>query len=117
MTKKTDPLDRLALSLEDESAAVQRRFNDADRFTQGKRPGPARSAPAARAVRDAFSFPPADHGLIADLQNRCLAGGANATKSQIVRAGLHALTDLPLEPLLAYIARLEQLRQGRPRTR
>ena len=121
--KHIDPLDGLDASLDAEHSAVAKRFSDADRFTQA-RPTRAVDAPAAvsssataaasrSTVRDAFSFPAADHARIAELQARCIAGGWSATKSEIVRAGLHALADLTDSSFQRTLDGLEKLKPGR----
>ena len=119
--KHIDPLDGLDASLDAEHSAVAKRFSDADRFTQA-RPSPAVAAPAAvsslpaasrSTVRDAFSFPAADHARIAELRARCIAGGWSATKSEIVRAGLHALADLTDSSFQRTLDGLEKLKPGR----
>jgi hypothetical protein len=62
---------------------------------------------------DLFSMPPDDHAIIAQMQDKCLKAGIAATKSQIVRAGLHALRDLSDEEVAALVAGLEQLKPGK----
>ncbi len=109
--KKTDPLSGLARSLDDETAAVEKRFSDADRFTAGKT---ARPAPSTRRtiVRDTFSFPRDDHDLIAELQRRCFSAGFSATKSELVRAGLHALAAMTDPAFADTIGGVEKLKPG-----
>ena len=109
MTPKNDPLIGLERSIDAETAVVERRFSDADRFTRGGAREPTRGP---RAVRSTFSFPPHDHELLTVLQGRCLAKSVYATKSQVVRAGLHALMDLPSDALLRILDRVEPLQRG-----
>ena len=113
MTTKPDPLAAdLERSLNAETAAVARRFNDADRHTQGRPPNSPRAAAARAVVRASFSFPAEDHDLFDLLQQRSIAGGLAATRSELVRAGLRALHDLPPDRLARTLARLEKLRPG-----
>lgn len=108
--KKIDPLKGLSRSLEAENAVVERRFNDAERFTSGgSRPGPRKEK---RTVRDTFSFPRADHELIGVLQRRCYAEGFAASKSELVRAGLQALEAMTPSAFAARIAAVEKLKPG-----
>lgn len=108
--KKIDPLKGLSSSLAAENAAVERRFNDAERFTSGvPRPGPRKET---RTVRDTFSFPREDHDLIGVLQRRCYAAGFAASKSELVRAGLQALEAMTPSAFSARIAALEKLKPG-----
>ena len=110
--KQPDPLSGLTRSLDAETAAVQKRFNDAERFTTGS-PQPRHPSPGRTAtMRDTFSFPRDDHRLFAELQRRCFAAGFSASKSELVRAGLHALAAMPGEALAATLGRLEKLKPG-----
>lgn len=104
MTVK-DPLGNLGRTLADEGAAVEQRF---DRAARVAAPRP----PAKTAVRATFSFPPDDHALFAELQARCLAASCHATKSELVRAGLHALAALRPDALREAVGALEKLRPG-----
>ena len=105
-----DPLANLGQTITDEAAAAERRFDDADRFTQ-----PRTSAPSTRqtVIRRNFSFPPDDYALLAELEARCLQAGFAATKSELVRAGLHTLCALSPEALRAAHGRLEKVKTGR----
>ena len=124
--KNSDPLSGLDASLDAESSVVAKRFTDAERFTsQGQRRASStrhahaahaeRDAPHPPVVRDAFSFPATDHQLIAQLQARCLADGWTATKSELVRAGLHALAAMQAPAFRQALRNLEKLRPGRTR--
>ena len=89
---------------------MQKRFNDAERFTTGS-PQPSHPSPGRTAtMRDTFSFPRDDHRLFAELQQRCFAAGFSASKSELVRAGLHALAAMPGEALAATLGRIEKLK-------
>lgn len=104
-----DPLGNLEGTIADEEAALDRRFDDAARLTRGLAPARARRI----AIRATFSFPAADHALLAELASRCLAAGRSASKSELVRAGLHALIALSPPDLTAALDRLENLKPGR----
>ena len=106
---KADPLAALERTLDDETAAVEERFLRADRHTQPAKP---RSV-----VRASFSFPPDDHVLFDILQARYLDIGIHVTRSELVRAGLHALNALPAERLPDAVNQLVKLRPGPPRHR
>ena len=118
MNKKHDPLSRLDRSLQAETQAVHRRFNDADRFTQPRRTRPQLKPGGGTAtVRDTFSFPQPDHELLSELQGRCLADGFTASKSELVRAGLHALARMKLQVLRQTVESLEKRKPGPRRSR
>ena len=118
MNKKHDPLSGLDRSLQAENQAVNRRFSDADRFTQPRRRRQPQTKLARHSttIRDTFSFPQPDHELLSELQGRCLADGFIASKSELVRAGLHALARMRPEALRQAIDGLEKRKPG-PRSR
>lgn len=64
-------------------------------------------------IRDTFSMPPGDHGLIEQLRVRAAREGRNTNKSEVVRAGLHALSSLAPAQLTELLRRLEQVKPGR----
>jgi hypothetical protein len=66
-------------------------------------------------VRDSFTMPEADFALIATLKARALAGQRETKKSELLRAGLHALAGLETAALVASLARLEPVKIGRPK--
>lgn len=66
-------------------------------------------------VRDSFTMPEADFALIAALKARALAGRREAKKSELLRAGLHALAALDGAALVAALAQLEPVKIGRPK--
>ena len=119
MARTTDPLDGLEHSIEAESAAVERRFNDAERFT-GAMPQPKSEHLPERerpTVRDTFTFPSSDHQLFAKLQARCFTAGFSASKSELVRAGLHGLMNMSPEAFVTTLNGLEKLKPGARRRR
>lgn len=66
-------------------------------------------------VRDSFTMPEADFSLIATLKARALAGKRETKKSELLRAGLHALAAMDSATLLAALVALEPIKTGRPR--
>jgi hypothetical protein len=83
-----------------------------------KPPATAPAKPAkvkAKLVRDSFTMPQADFGLIAQLKERALGFKRPAKKSELLRAGLHALQSLDDAALRAALEALEALKPGRPR--
>jgi hypothetical protein len=79
--------------------------------TKAARAGKPRQKP----VRDSFTMPAADFALIAALKARLLAAKRVAKKSELLRAGLHALTALGTPALIAALGKLDQVKVGRPR--
>ena len=66
-----------------------------------------------RVVRETFSLPPQDSELIGELRKKCLATGVYVSKSELIRAGLHALNGMSLEDLRSRVLAVEKLPVGR----
>lgn len=69
----------------------------------------------AKLVRDGFTMPASDFALIAMLKARAIAGRREAKKSELLRAGLHALAQLDGDALVLALNRLEPVKTGRPK--
>lgn len=84
---------------------------------RAKSPKPPKKAPKVWAlmVRDSFTMPEADFALIAALKARALAGQRETKKSELLRAGLHALAALDSPALLKALGELEPVKIGRPK--
>jgi len=70
----------------------------------------------AKLVRDSFTMPEADFGLIALMKQRALGFKRPAKKSELLRAGLHALQALDDTRLQKALDALVPLKPGRPKT-
>ncbi len=70
----------------------------------------------SKPVRDSFTMPEADFALIATLKARTLAAKRETKKSELLRAGLHALAALDAGALVAALAALEPVKIGRPKS-
>ena len=68
----------------------------------------------AKVIRDSFSFPEQDYLKISELKKTCLAEGIHVKKSEILRAGLHLLTQLNLDELKNAVDQVEKVQTGRP---
>lgn len=66
-------------------------------------------------VRDSFTMPEADFSLVATLKARALAGQRETKKSELLRAGLHALAAMDGPTLLAALQALDPIKTGRPK--
>jgi hypothetical protein len=82
-----------------------------DGANAAKRP---RAYRMVRVIRDSFSMPTADYALIAALKQRCLRLGLAMKKSELLRAGLTTLSQLPDESLLRVAMAVESVKTGRP---
>ncbi len=80
---------------------------------------PAAAAKPARAkeklVRDSFTMPQADFALIHQLKERAMGFRRAAKKSELLRAGLQALSAMDDSRLQALLAQLPALKAGRPK--
>jgi hypothetical protein len=82
-------------------------------------PAKAEAKPPKKAkpvlVRDGFTMPAADFALIAALKKRAATAGRETKKSELLRAGLQALSALGTPALLAALNGLAPVKIGRPR--
>ena len=68
----------------------------------------------SKLVRETFSMPASDVHLIDKIRDRNPALTARSTKSEIVRAGLHALCSMSDSDLEYTLTQIERLKTGRP---
>ena len=107
----------LGASLRAEHQATADRFARAEAYfdTREHRPAPAAAVPAReKVIRDGFTMPAGDYALIAQVQAASLQTGLNVTKSEVLRAGLHALSQMSPEELQQLLMALEKVKTGRP---
>lgn len=69
----------------------------------------------ARLVRDSFTMPADDFALVAVLKGRALQVQRPAKKSELLRAGLHALSTLSPQALAKALDALAPIKAGRPK--
>ncbi len=65
-------------------------------------------------VRDSFTMPKADFELIGALKQRALKQGHEVKKSELLRAGLHALADSSEAAFTSAVMAVPRLKTGRP---
>jgi hypothetical protein len=75
---------------------------------------PAKQKEKEKLVRDSFTMPRSDFALVQRLKDRALGFRHAAKKSELLRAGLHALMALDNDSLQAALAALPTLKAGRP---
>jgi hypothetical protein len=71
---------------------------------------------AEKVVREAFTIPEAEHARLDGSRDRLLRHAVAVNKSEVVRAGLLALSEMDDKALLALFERLERVKTGRPKT-
>ncbi len=75
----------------------------------------AKAEVKVKVVRDSFTMPKADYEKIAALKQACLKAGMHVKKSELLRAGLHALSGLSVAQLKLAIGKLAEIKTGRPK--
>ena len=65
-------------------------------------------------VRDSFTIPKAEYEQIESLKKRAAKTGRHAKKSELLRAGLMALSAMEEAGFLAVLAKVPALKTGRP---
>lgn len=89
----------------------------------GTTPKPTKSAQAVKAakpkkaklVRDSFTLPKDEYTALAELKQRCAQLKQPCKKSELLRAGIKALTALSDKSLLAALKAVPALKTGRPK--
>lgn len=120
--KKAAPLKRKTANRVEAPAPVSKSVAPATVATRPlkvRAPEAVRDAGKGRAklVRDSFTMPQQDFGLIAALKERALNFKRSTKKSELLRAGLQALQQLPDGKLRAALDSLVPLKAGRPKKR
>jgi len=77
--------------------------------------GVAEGAAPAKLVRDSFTMPADDFALVGVLKQRALQAQRPAKKSELLRAGLHALSALSPQALAKALDALSPVKAGRPK--
>jgi hypothetical protein len=67
-----------------------------------------------KVIRDSFTMPSRDYKKITQLREKCLKAGLSATKSEVLRAGLHALEGMSVEDFRRVVQSVEKVKTGRP---
>lgn len=65
-------------------------------------------------VRDSFTIPKNEYGVLELLKERAARAGRPAKKSELLRAGIQALAGMPDAAFLAAVSAVPSLKTGRP---
>jgi hypothetical protein len=68
-------------------------------------------------VRDSFTMPADDYAKLSILKTKCLENGIEVKKSELIRAGLIALSNMPDKTLLSAVTGVERIKTGRPKAK
>lgn len=97
-------------SVKTTAAAKREKKNKKAKKTDGKAENKIK-----KVVRDSFTMPQNDYAKIGELKQVCLKAGIHAKKSELLRAGLHALCKLNASQLKQAVMQMEQIKTGRPK--
>ncbi|MCP4699778.1 MAG: hypothetical protein GY862_23445 [Gammaproteobacteria bacterium] len=113
MTKKTVRPEDIEIETETEEAkaALAKQLS---KLLSGKEKK-AQLPPKQKVIRDSFTLPESDYTLIKTLQDRGFDLRMHITKSELLRAGLHALEKMSEAELLEILQTVEKLKPGRRR--
>ena len=68
-----------------------------------------------KVVRDSFTMPQTDYDIIAEIKQKATKVGLQVKKSELLRAGLQALSKLSTAQLKLAVTNLEKIKTGRPK--
>ena len=120
MTEKATPTKRKAaapkpaVAARKSATAKAAPAKDEKKHKKDKKAG-GKEESKVKVVRDSFTMPQSDYAKIAELKQICLKAGVPVKKSELLRAGLHALGKLGIAQLKQTIAQMEQIKTGRPK--
>jgi hypothetical protein len=77
-------------------------------------PEKAKRSKKEKVVRDSFTMPKSDYEKLAKLKQKCLEAGVAVKKSELLRAGLAMLDEVPAKRLLKAVSAIETVKTGRP---
>lgn len=105
-------------SIKAETQKIQDRFALAEQLLEpesvSKQSEPEKPKKQKRVIRDSFTLPIDDYELITTIRERCLDSRVTINKSEVIRAGLHALNEMSETELLAVVDSLTKIKTGRP---
>lgn len=74
----------------------------------------AEKKPKLKVVRDSFTMPQNEYQKISEIKALCLKRDLHVKKSEILRAGLQALSAMGVEQMSVVLKGLEKIKTGRP---
>lgn len=67
-----------------------------------------------KVIRDSFTMPESEYLVLSELKKKCLAGGIDVKKSELLRAGLQSLAGMSQATLKKQLSKLAEIKIGRP---
>jgi hypothetical protein len=78
-------------------------------------PSKSEKSSKQKMVRDSFTMPEDDYSKLDTLKAKCLENGIEIKKSELLRAGLIALSKLATADLVSAVQEVEKIKTGRPK--
>ena len=117
VTRKSPPGRRVATKAPVRPAAAKRTVaapTQAAAADPGTSGAAQTSKPKHKLVRDSFTIPTSEYAVLDDLKRRAAGLTRPAKKSEILRAGIGALSAMPDNAFLAALGAVPSLKTGRP---
>ncbi len=67
-----------------------------------------------KVIRDSFTMPENEYRVLSEIKKKCLAGGIDVKKSELLRAGLQSLAGMSQPALKKQLSKLAEIKIGRP---
>lgn len=67
-----------------------------------------------KVIRDSFTMPENEYKVLSEIKKKCLAGGIDVKKSELLRAGLQSLAGMSQAMLKKQLSKLAEIKIGRP---
>ncbi|MDD4929248.1 MAG: hypothetical protein PHP85_08230 [Gallionella sp.] len=74
----------------------------------------AKAAKKPKVVRDSFTMPQSEYQKITEIKELCLKVGVQVKKSEVLRAGVIALSAMSEAELIFALSALDKIKTGRP---
>lgn len=100
-------------TFKDRFAKAETLFNESSSILESKEK--SKEIDKLKMIRDSFTLPENDYALIDKIKFDCMKAGISANKSEIIRAGLHALSSMNQNELKESMSLVNRIKPGRPK--
>lgn len=94
------------------NGGLSERINKAEAIVLSEK---IKNKPMTKVIRDAFTMLKTDVDVISEIKKKCQRSGIDVNKSLIVRAGIHAISDMSPEKISQLFDKIEKIKVGRPK--
>lgn len=105
---------RTASAKKEVKAAPKKAPSPAAKPVPAPKPTHAAKPKKVKIIRDSFTMPDTEYALLAEVKQRCLAGGVAAKKSEVLRAAFLSFAAKPDAIVFKAIKSLTPIKTGRP---